>query len=321
MTHTNYDTHHENFDFHIEQLGEFDRPFATLLDDLRPARPAGHARWWWSCRSSAERRRSTATTAAITGRRPGRWRWPAAASRAAPSSARPTPTAPPSPTARSTAAICSTPTSSALGLDPKKNHYIDQRPDPDGRPQGRRHHGGAGMTAARRARSAPPRSTAQTQLVAGAEAHQPAGRLPLRSRRASSSSPARRTTPFVRWELADRQEDGADRPQKLGARPGLRGEGEAAVQRRLGRPDAGLAGGRRRTRRRCAPSTAHTAGCAHWPSVPTARRWPSCGNDHLVKLWSVADGKLLSRTGAGHAGHVYNVAFHPGRQARWSPAT
>src|SRR5262249_33272338 len=23
-----------NFDFHIEQLGEFDRPFATLLDDL-----------------------------------------------------------------------------------------------------------------------------------------------------------------------------------------------------------------------------------------------------------------------------------------------
>lgn len=34
VTHTNYDTHHENFDFHIEQLGEFDRPFATFLDDL-----------------------------------------------------------------------------------------------------------------------------------------------------------------------------------------------------------------------------------------------------------------------------------------------
>ncbi|MFO0929189.1 MAG: DUF1501 domain-containing protein [Gemmataceae bacterium] len=34
VTHTNYDTHHENFDFHIEQLGEFDRPFATLLQDL-----------------------------------------------------------------------------------------------------------------------------------------------------------------------------------------------------------------------------------------------------------------------------------------------
>jgi Protein of unknown function (DUF1501) len=34
VTHTNYDTHHENFDFHIEQLGEFDRPFAALLDDL-----------------------------------------------------------------------------------------------------------------------------------------------------------------------------------------------------------------------------------------------------------------------------------------------
>lgn len=34
VMHSNYDTHHENFDFHIEQLGEFDRPFATLLDDL-----------------------------------------------------------------------------------------------------------------------------------------------------------------------------------------------------------------------------------------------------------------------------------------------
>jgi hypothetical protein len=34
VSHTNYDTHHENFDFHIEQLAEFDRPFATLMDDL-----------------------------------------------------------------------------------------------------------------------------------------------------------------------------------------------------------------------------------------------------------------------------------------------
>jgi uncharacterized protein (DUF1501 family) len=34
VTHSNYDTHHENFDFHIEQLGEFDHPFATFIDDL-----------------------------------------------------------------------------------------------------------------------------------------------------------------------------------------------------------------------------------------------------------------------------------------------
>jgi len=34
VTHSNYDSHHENFDFHIEQLGEFDKTFATLLDDL-----------------------------------------------------------------------------------------------------------------------------------------------------------------------------------------------------------------------------------------------------------------------------------------------
>jgi hypothetical protein len=34
VSHSNYDTHHENFDFHIEQLGEFDRPFACLIEDL-----------------------------------------------------------------------------------------------------------------------------------------------------------------------------------------------------------------------------------------------------------------------------------------------
>lgn len=34
VNHSNYDTHFENFDYHIEQLGEFDRPFATLVGDL-----------------------------------------------------------------------------------------------------------------------------------------------------------------------------------------------------------------------------------------------------------------------------------------------
>lgn len=34
VTHNNYDSHMENFNFHLEQLGEFDRPFATLIDDL-----------------------------------------------------------------------------------------------------------------------------------------------------------------------------------------------------------------------------------------------------------------------------------------------
>lgn len=34
VNHSNYDTHYENFDYLIEQLGEFDKPFATLVDDL-----------------------------------------------------------------------------------------------------------------------------------------------------------------------------------------------------------------------------------------------------------------------------------------------
>jgi uncharacterized protein (DUF1501 family) len=34
VSHTNYDTHYENFEYHIEQLGEFDKTFATLIEDL-----------------------------------------------------------------------------------------------------------------------------------------------------------------------------------------------------------------------------------------------------------------------------------------------
>ena len=34
VTHSNYDTHNENFIFHLEQMGEFDHTFATLIDDM-----------------------------------------------------------------------------------------------------------------------------------------------------------------------------------------------------------------------------------------------------------------------------------------------
>jgi hypothetical protein len=34
VSHSNYDTHNENFNFHFEQMGEFDRPFATFVQDL-----------------------------------------------------------------------------------------------------------------------------------------------------------------------------------------------------------------------------------------------------------------------------------------------
>ena len=34
VSHSNYDTHSENFNFHIEQLGEFDRPFSAFVADM-----------------------------------------------------------------------------------------------------------------------------------------------------------------------------------------------------------------------------------------------------------------------------------------------
>jgi WD40 repeat protein len=44
---------------------------------------------------------------------------------------------------------------------------------------------------------------------------------------------------------------------------------------------------------------------------PDGKTAASSGNDHLVRLWSVPDGKAAGEL-AGHASHVYNVAFHPG---------
>jgi WD40 repeat protein len=44
---------------------------------------------------------------------------------------------------------------------------------------------------------------------------------------------------------------------------------------------------------------------------PDGQTLATCGNDHRVKLWSVAEAKLLHEF-TGHTCHVYNVAFHPG---------
>lgn len=43
---------------------------------------------------------------------------------------------------------------------------------------------------------------------------------------------------------------------------------------------------------------------------PDGKTLATCGNDHLVKLWSAADGKPIAEF-AGHEYHVYNIAFHP----------
>ena len=107
VNHSNYDTHYENFDFHIEQLGEFDRPFATLVADLADR---GLLESTLICVMSEFGRtpKINPATAAITGARPGACCWRCGRSSAAASSARPTTTAPRLPTAKSITAICST---------------------------------------------------------------------------------------------------------------------------------------------------------------------------------------------------------------------
>ena len=124
---------------------------------------------------------------------------------------------------------------------------------------------------------------------AGAEAHQPAGRLPLRPDPAASSSPAPRTTPSSAgtWR-------GGKKTALAGHKSWVRALAFAAQEKLLfsgdyGRPRPRLAGRRRRRRPPCGPSPAHQGWVRAWRSAPTARRWPRCGNDHLVKLWSVPE--------------------------------
>ncbi len=56
--------------------------------------------------------------------------------------------------------------------------------------------------------------------------------------------------------------------------------------------------------------SAHKGWLRALATSPDGRTLASCGNDHLVKLWSVPDGKPLAAF-EGHESHVYNVAFHP----------
>ena len=57
--------------------------------------------------------------------------------------------------------------------------------------------------------------------------------------------------------------------------------------------------------------TAHDGWIRAVAISPDGKLVATCGNDHLVKLWSAADGSHV-RTLSGHTCHVYNVAFHPG---------
>ena len=55
---------------------------------------------------------------------------------------------------------------------------------------------------------------------------------------------------------------------------------------------------------------AHEGWCRTVATSPDGKSVASCGNDNLVKLWNLADGKAI-RVLEGHECHVYNVAFHP----------
>jgi uncharacterized protein (DUF1501 family) len=129
VTHSNYDTHYENFEFHIEQLGEFDRTFATLLSDLE-------------VRGLLER--TLVIVMSEFGRTPninrglGRDHWSAAWSVALAGCGIRGGTAVGRTNAGGTAVVERQVNAGhlfhtyfrALGLDPTRNHYVDNRPIP-----------------------------------------------------------------------------------------------------------------------------------------------------------------------------------------------
>ena len=146
MTHSNYDTHHENFDFHIEQLGEFDRPFATLLDDLADRGMLDStlvvvmSEFGRTPRINSPVRPRPLGEGVVGGA--GGLR----ASRAARSSARRTRTAPPSTDREVNGGHLFHTYLQAVGLDPTKNFYPNERPVPDRRPEGRGDQGSPGVS-------------------------------------------------------------------------------------------------------------------------------------------------------------------------------
>ena len=55
---------------------------------------------------------------------------------------------------------------------------------------------------------------------------------------------------------------------------------------------------------------AHTGWVRAAAASPDGTALATCGNDRLVRVWSVYDGTLL-KTLTGHESHVYHVGFHP----------
>lgn len=55
---------------------------------------------------------------------------------------------------------------------------------------------------------------------------------------------------------------------------------------------------------------AHTGWVRALAVSPDGTLLASCGNDRLVKLWSIPDVRPIAEL-SGHESHVYNIAFHP----------
>ena len=130
VSHANYDTHNENFDFHLEQVGEFDRSFAALVADLADRGMLDSTLIVVLESNLAARHGSITFMGAIIGPPPGACWWPAAECNMAVRSAKRTPMALKSSEHQVDHAQLFHTYLTAVGLDPTDSFDIGGRPMP-----------------------------------------------------------------------------------------------------------------------------------------------------------------------------------------------
>ena len=197
----------------------------------------------------------------------------------------------------------------ANGAKPEEELVHRPAAHPDGRSQGQRHQGGAGMSFLAAGPPPPVKiDPAQTHLVS-----QWKHTAPLVGCRFDPSGQyvfaGAQDNALVRLPPGHGQEGGTEGAQVLGAGAGVRGEGEIAVLGGLGRAPDRLA---RRGQRPGLESAGSTrAGCA--PGRQPRRQVPGVVRQRPARQTLAGrspDGKTITAT-RGHQWHVYNVAFHP----------
>ena len=200
----------------------------------------------------------------------------------------------------------------ALGLDPKKNYYVDQRPIPMADPKADADQGGAGMNFAV-PRCRPPAKIDPTQTRMVQELKHTSPLLGCRfdpTGRFVFAGAQDNTRPAL--GPGHRQEDGAGSATRAGCAPWRsRPKEQAALHRRLRRQAARLAAGRRGAGAAAHRRRPPAAGCVPLAVSPDGKTLASLRQRPPRQALVDRRRQAGPRAWRATTCHVYNVAFHP----------